>query len=263
MYKKIPISNHFTFTTVFTRDMELTREFISALIGKEISRITLAEREEVMEGTYDTKGIRFDVYLKDAEGESFDLELQISDERSIEKRVRYYQSIMTADALSKGEKYTDLKDSYVIFICVGKDPLGYGNTVYEIESTIVSVNNEPFDDGAHSYIFNFSRNRENSGEPLIEEMAEYFYNESVTGKLSERIDNKVRELNQDVTWRKKVMKWEQEKEILADIYFEKGKEEASKAIAIAMLKKGLDISLISEITGFDSEKIKELSASHK
>ena len=33
--------------------------------------------------TIGSKGVRFDVYLKDEEGQSFDLELQISDEKNI------------------------------------------------------------------------------------------------------------------------------------------------------------------------------------
>lgn len=265
--RKIPVSNHYAFSSVFTHDLEVTREFISALIGKPISKVVIADREKVMEEVFAGKGIRFDVYLKDAEGESFDLELQISDERNIEKRVRYYQSILTADALSKGERYRDLKDSYVIFICVGNDPIGLGKTVYEIENTIVSASNRLFKDGMHSYIFNFSPVREASNDQVIEEMANYFYNDDVTGRLSERIDEIVRELNENVTWREKVMTWEQEKEALAEIYFEKGKTrgineglaQGKTEIALAMLRKGFDVSVVKELTGLDEGDIRKLS----
>ncbi len=267
MLKKIPVSNHYAFSSVFTHDLEVTGEFISALIGKPISKVVIADRDKVMEEAFDAKGIRFDVYLKDEEGESFDLELQISDERSIEKRVRYYQSILTADALSKGERYRELKDSYVIFICVGNDPIGLGKTVYEIENTIVSAGNRLFKDGIHSYIFNFSSSRESSGNQVIEEIANYFYNDDVTGKLTKRIDEIVRELNNNVTWREKVMTWEQEKEALAETYFEKGKAEGKaeglvrgkNEVALAMLKKGFDVSVIMEITGLSECDIRKLS----
>ena len=279
MLKKIPVSNHYAFASVFTHDLEVTREFISALIGKQISRVVIADREKVMEEAFDAKGIRFDVYLKDAKGESFDLELQISDEKSIERRVRYYQSILTADALSKGERYRELKDSYVIFICVGNDPMRLGKTVYEIENTIVSAGNRLFNDGMHSYIFNFSSARESSGNQVIEEIANYFYNDDVTGKLSERIDEIVRELNSNVTWREKVMTLEQEKELAREDGYQQGKAEGiaqGKAegiaqgksegivqgkteVALTMLKKGFDVSVIMEITGLSECDIRKLS----
>ena len=252
--KKITVRNHFAFGSVFTQDMEVTREFISALIGKEISKVTLAEKEKVIQDTSEGKGKRFDVYLKDKEGESFDLELQICDEESLEKRVRYYQSVMTMDSLLKGEKYRNLKDSYVIFIFTEKDPLKKGWTVYEINNTITNHDNRPFNDGMHSYIFNFSNDRVKTADPLIEEIAQYFYNGDVRGELTGKIDSIVNELNENDSWREKVMTWEQEKEILKDVYYEMGKAD----VALAMLRKGFDIPVINEITGLSQEKIIEL-----
>lgn len=44
-------------------------------------------------------------------------------------------------------------------------------------------------------------------------------------------------------------------ELYNQVSFEKGEENGKKSIVINMLKKGLDISLISEITGFSIEEI--------
>ena len=54
--------------------------------------------------------------------------------------------------------------------------------------------------------------------------------------------------------RSNVMTWEQEKEILKDVYYEKGKADD----ALAMLKEGLEISFITRITGLSEEKILEI-----
>ena len=45
------------------------------------------------------------------------------------KRSRYYQSMIDLDVLGKGEDYTDLKPSYVIFICTF-DPFAAGRKIY-------------------------------------------------------------------------------------------------------------------------------------
>ena len=259
----ITVRNHYAFASVFTEDMELTRKFISALIGKEISKVQLAEKERVFEGSLDGKSIRYDVYLKDEEGGSFDLELQISNDRNLAKRVRYYHSILTADALLKGQFYDKLKDCYVIFIFTDIDPLGKGKTVYEIGNTILNEDNELFEDGQHTFIFNFSKNREKTEDGAIEEIADYFYNNHVSGELSGRIDEMVQELNSNPTWRRKIMTYEQELEAQKRISREEGLEEGySKAksdMAMAMLQKGIDIAIVTEITGLSEEELNKLT----
>ena len=278
----IPVSNHYAFSSVFTHDLHVTREFISALTGKQISRVSIAEKEKVIEETAESKGIRFDVYLKDSEGESFDLELQLAEEKEIEKRIRYYQSVLTSDALLKGEKYRELRDSYVIFISTEKDPMKMGKTVYEIGSVIRNQGNAEFRDGMHSYIFNFSKGREKSGNGQIEEVAEYFYNGEVKGKLTERIDRIVSDLNQNRSWREKIMTFEQEKQAAREEGYqigkdegkaeglkegrlegkaeglEEGKLEEKKRTALTMLEKGVDIGMIAEITELKICEIEEL-----
>lgn len=47
----------------------------------------------------------------------FDVEMQMSDTLELPKRSRYYQSVCDMDSLEAGKFYSDLKESYVIFIC--------------------------------------------------------------------------------------------------------------------------------------------------
>ena len=82
----IPITNRFAFADVFSSDMKLAADFISVLIGREVSKVVLAEKEKQENITAFNRGVRFDVYLKDEEGRSFDLELQLYQEKYIEIR---------------------------------------------------------------------------------------------------------------------------------------------------------------------------------
>ena len=50
----------------------------------------------------------------------------------IGKRTRYYQSMIDIDSLLKGAVYSELKESYVIFICTS-DPFESGLPVYTFE----------------------------------------------------------------------------------------------------------------------------------
>ena len=46
-----------------------------------------------------------------------DVEIQTYPQEALGKRTRYYQSMIDIDSLMKGHDYTELKDSYILFIC--------------------------------------------------------------------------------------------------------------------------------------------------
>ena len=73
--------------------------------------------EKTVQEGIESKSVRFDVYSKD-DNRIFDSELQTTDTKNLPKRARYYQSIIDMDNLSKGENYSKLKESYVIFLCL-------------------------------------------------------------------------------------------------------------------------------------------------
>ena len=74
------------------------------------------ELEKQIAPYYTSKGVRLDVYVKD-EDKIIDIELQAHPKLALGKRTRYYQSMIDMDCLMKGENYTKLKDSYILFIC--------------------------------------------------------------------------------------------------------------------------------------------------
>ena len=65
----------------------------------------------------DSKGIRLDIMADDEEGSRYSVEMQNENEYNINKRSRYYHSMMDLDLLQRGERYQDLRKNIVIFIC--------------------------------------------------------------------------------------------------------------------------------------------------
>ncbi|HBB14707.1 MAG TPA: hypothetical protein DCZ76_10610, partial [Treponema sp.] len=76
--------------------------------------------------------IRLDVYTK-ANGRKFDLELQNVDTKDLAKRSRYYQGLMDIDTLKHSQPYSNLPESYVIFLCM-EDIFGCGLPVYSFQN---------------------------------------------------------------------------------------------------------------------------------
>ena len=68
--------------------------------------------------TYDGKGIRFDVYTEDEKNTVYDIEMQTTSQKDLPKRSRYYQGMVDLNLIERGAKFKQLKNSYIIFICL-------------------------------------------------------------------------------------------------------------------------------------------------
>ena len=116
------------------------------------------------------KSIRLDLYVETDQGVILDIEMQTAEgsEGWLAKRTRYYQSMIDLDVLGKGKDYTDLKQSYVIFICTF----------------------DPFpDNGRKLYTFS-NRCHEQDGLELGDETTKMFLNAKGTiGKVDKDIDS--------------------------------------------------------------------------
>lgn len=113
---QLPLSDDFMFGEVM-RQPEVCRLFLECLLEKEIARIEYINKQEDMSDDVSGHGIRLDVYLNDAAGTHYDIEMQKTSSRGLERRIRYYQGGIDRRCLGKGLDYTDLPESYVIFVC--------------------------------------------------------------------------------------------------------------------------------------------------
>ena len=64
------------------------------------------------------KEIRLDILATDKQGNKYNIEMQVADEHNVVERSLYYQSLLVAGMLDAGAKYQDIRQSYVIFLCL-------------------------------------------------------------------------------------------------------------------------------------------------
>ena len=102
----------------------------SPILQKKIERIEFTSYERTVEIRPDSKGIRLDVYTQDEEQNVYNIEMQVQKEPNLPKRSRYYHSMIDLDLLEKGEEYSQLRQSYVIFISKEKLGEGYSLPIY-------------------------------------------------------------------------------------------------------------------------------------
>jgi predicted transposase/invertase (TIGR01784 family) len=79
----------------------------------------------------------------------FDIEMQVSPEGRIGRRMRYYQAAIDATELGPGEDYGLLPESFVVFFCA-TDPFRAGKAIYSIERTCLELPGLVAGDGACS-----------------------------------------------------------------------------------------------------------------
>ena len=126
--EELTFTDNFMFEAVMRASPEICAGVIERLLKIKVGHIEYPEVEKTISPFYETKGVRLDVYVKDSD-RVFDIEIQTYKQESLPLRTRYYQSLVDCDAIMKGQDYTELKESYVIFICLA-DPFTAALPVY-------------------------------------------------------------------------------------------------------------------------------------
>ena len=81
------------------------------------------------------RSVRFDVFATDQNGSEYNFEVQNANHGADPKRARYNSSMMDYQHLSAGQNFSDLPQTYVIFI-TARDVLGHNLPIYHIRRYI-------------------------------------------------------------------------------------------------------------------------------
>lgn len=120
-WDELGLSNDFIFGKVM-RNPALCKELLQLILPElNIDHIEYPESQKTFQADTDSKGIRVDVYVKDDASRIYDIEMQVRDTGELPQRSRYYQSAIDVEQIDKGEVYSMLGDSYIIFICYMHD----------------------------------------------------------------------------------------------------------------------------------------------
>ena len=114
-WEELTLADNFIFQK-FMLDEEMCKKVLSEILGKEVVKVEYPEYEKTLAARRDAKGIRLDVYIKN-ETEVYNIEMQSQTATNLPKRGRYYQDLIDLDLIEKGQDYSELCHSYVIFIC--------------------------------------------------------------------------------------------------------------------------------------------------
>lgn len=286
-WNELTFSDNFLFCKIL-EDESLCRELIEILLHTKIKKIIYNKTERQIEPGFNSKGIRMDVYLEDS-NKIYDIEMQTSHYSELPLRVRYYQGAMDLSKIKKRSHVTELKETYILFICKD-DPFKAGIPVYTIENKIKESPKTHYNDKTHRVFYNCSAYNYEKDKDL-KGLLEYISTNNVTTDFSKKLENSVTDAKTNNDWEDSYMflsGWLEDelktgmqqsrkqglqeglKEGLQQGLKEgiqqgiqqgmlKGINSEKTRIAKEMIANNLSIEQISKITGLEEEYIKNIS----
>ena len=263
-WNKLTLRNNFMFRLVMEKQ-ELCKKLIECILGIKIKSISYMEHEKSFEANLKSKGIRLDLFVIDEDGVAYDIEMQKDNsyKEFLGRRTRYYVSTMDNNALKKGERYSQLRKSYVIFICTF-DPFGRGLAKYTFNAICNEDHSLVLDDGVTRVFINTEGDRHRISKELASFIG-YISTGEVTDDYTKDLDEEVRALRNDdgrerdyMTYMQTIMEHE---DMAYSQGITQGISQANKAMAIKMLKANKPYEEISEFTELTMSDIRELAAS--
>ena len=182
--EELTFTDDFMFGTIM-KHKPVCKGVLERLLHIKVSKIEYPSLQKTIAPFYESKGIRLDVYVADP-SRVFDIEIQTSILPDLPKRTRYYQSLMDVDNLLRGQSYAELKDSYVLFICM-QDPFNKGLPVYTFENTCREDGGLFLADKSYKVFYNASAyGKEKDGE--LHALLQYLCEKQATSSFTQNID---------------------------------------------------------------------------
>ena len=252
------IQNNFVFGKTMELYPDLCRRLLELILNTKIKEISYPEREKTIEVKTDSKGIRLDVYVEEnGTNRSFDVEMQVSNNDNIDKRMRYYQGLIDMDKLKRGQHYSKLGRSVIIFICPF-DRFDYGLYFYSFSERCDQNPNIKLNHGA-TKIFLSTKGTVDDVSPDILAFLNYVDSGIISGKFVEELDVAVNSVKSNkkarhdfMTLQMYLLEHEMETE-------KRVRNEERKSVAINMIRDGMSLEKIQKFTKLSFEHIKELA----
>ena len=237
-YEDLEFTDNFMFVKIMYNNPDLCQELLELILGRKISKIVFKDYEKTIEIRPDSKGIRLDVYTMDEEQRVYDIDMQVDNYENLPHRTRYYHSMIDLELLEKGKDYSQINDSYVIFICKDRPAEDYVNPVYTFRYQSVEKPQKYLEDGTWTVIVNAGCDTKKLS-PDLRDFLNFVHSGAPStdpDSLAAKLADAVSKARQNRIWRADYMTYEQEMKHQFFLGKEEGRAEGLKE----GLEKGLE-----------------------
>ena len=254
-FEDLTFTDDFMFCKVM-QNPDLCKRLIEMILSDKIGKIAYISVQHNINTYEQAKSVRFDVLVQTENGKFYDVEMQVSNEKNIPKRMRFYQAAIDISFLDKGNFYNDLNDSFIIFICLF-DIIGKNRPVYTFKNLCIEDKNISLQDGTKKVIINadaFNNTRNKALKGFLEYLK--------TGKTKSEFTRRIEEVIQTI---KENEQARQEYRLMSTFEmdarykgFSEGAYSTKKETAKILKQLGDSIQKIMQVTGLPEEEIEKL-----
>jgi predicted transposase/invertase (TIGR01784 family) len=245
------------------RTPDIARELLELILEVKIELVECINAQQVLNYSTDRKSVRLDVFLKDGQKITYDLEMETGKNPGRLKiftiRSRLYGGAIDMEMYPIGADYNDVKPAYVIFLCL-HDPFDRGLAKYSCSVTCTQDHTAGVQNGITYVYLNCDARIWNISEEL-HSLLSYIRDRTICEtELAKQIDSVVRQYNEDHEWRRWFMTLEQKFNERFEDGRTEGREQESTETIAAMIENGFDdkmiLSVYKTLTAEDIAKIR-------
>ena len=266
----LKLKNDYTFKRVFgyTGNEEITKGLLNAILKEKVTDVSLNCNTILERDLYDDKLGILDIRAKVNNSVDINIEMQLVDEKNIEKRIIFYLSKMYTQNLKKSHNYSELnKCISILFIDFELEKLKEipkyltkWNIREETYSKIILT------DVLELYIINLSKIEKYSENKLLDTWVKFISNsEDLNMENADESIKKAKEVLDEISEdeHEQYLAHLREKYIfeiqgIEEAGFDKGVKASKIEITKKLKAKNMKIDEIAEITGLTKEEIEKL-----
>lgn len=173
-----------TFFSVVMGHNDAAEYLLTQLMGRQIKIIKNKTQYSIRNA--ESHSIVLDALVEDENHNIYDVEVQVGDRKSHERRIRYYCTAIDWSYPEKGKHYSELPELYMIFIS-DFDPFSLNKVHYEITPYIKDTELE-YDNGVHIHYFNTKVKDETFLSELMQYLVDSNPNRNQFGALSQQVN---------------------------------------------------------------------------
>lgn len=247
--KKLRLMDDELMTRVFSDDIEATQFLLRILLHDDTLKVLKSHCQSELKNIFG-RSIKLDILAEDENHNLINVEIQKDSKGANPKRARFHAAMIDSHFLQKGEKFDDLKTTYIIFI-TEHDVWGKGHSIYTVNKTI-SGTNLPFEDYLHIIYVNGTYRGNDAIGILMHDFCCMNTSDMKYKELADKVD-----FYKQKTGGTKIM-WESFSDLIEE-FVQEERIETKEEMVIEMLKKNLDLQTISDIAKFSIEEIKQIA----
>ena len=241
-WEQATLANNFIFYKVMRNHQDACKQLLEMLLGIKIESMEM-KQEETIALDYDSKGIRLDVFVKDA-NRMFDIELQVANTKELPERARYYQGVMDVDTLKAGQKYKELRDSHIIFICL-EDVFKNGLPVNTFANICLEDGKTKFGDRTYKHFFFAPLCAKMIEEKEVKAFFEFLISNQASSSYTDELKNYVADAKQSTENKMQFMTWERQRAYDLDAGREEGIEIGAQQKAVETAEQLIKMNILS------------------